>query len=55
METGYSKGELDEMINFKFKDPVDGYIELDMEVPQQRPCTGWTLATHKRPLRVLEV
>ena len=24
METGHSKGELDEMINFKFQDPVNG-------------------------------
>ena len=40
------------MITFQFKDPVNGYIELDMNVPQERSFEGWTLEPHKKPLRV---
>ena len=41
------------MIRFQFIDPVNGYIELDMNIPQERSVKGWTLVPHKRPLRVI--
>ena len=41
------------MIRFQFKDPVNGYIELDMNIPQERSVKGWTLVPHRRPLRVI--
>ena len=41
------------MIRFHFKDPIDGYIELDMNIPQERSVKGWTLVPHKKPLRVM--
>ena len=40
------------MIRFQFKDPVDGYIELDMNIPQERSVKGWTLLPHVKPLMV---
>ena len=40
------------MITFQFKDPVNGYIELDTNVPQETSFEGWTLEPHKKPLRV---
>ena len=53
MEVKHSKAEQDEMIRFQFIDPVNGYIELDMNIPQERSVKGWTLVPHKRPLRVI--
>ena len=53
MEAQHSKDEKDEMIRFQFIDPVNGYIELDMNIPQERSVKGWTLVPHKRPLRVI--
>ena len=41
------------MIRFQFKDPVNGYIELDMNIPQERSVKGWTLVPHVKPLRVI--
>ena len=41
------------MIRFQFKDPINGYIELDMNIPQERSVKGWTLAPHVKPLRVI--
>ena len=41
------------MIRFQFLCPVNGYIELDMNIPQERSVKGWTLVPHKRPLRVI--
>ena len=53
MEVKHSKAEQDEMIRFQFIDPVNGYIELDMNIPQERSVKGWTLVPHKKPLRVI--
>ena len=53
MEVKHSKAEQDEMIRFQFIDPVNGYIELDMNIPQERSVKGWTLVPHKRPLKVI--
>ena len=41
------------MIRFQFKDPSNGYIELDMNIPQERSVKGWTLAPHVKPLKVI--
>ena len=41
------------MIRFQFKDPINGYIELDMNIPQERSVKGWTLVPHVKPLRVI--
>ena len=40
------------MIRFQFRDSVDGYIELAMNIPQERSFKGWTLVPHTKPLRV---
>ena len=40
------------MIQFQFKDPVNGYIELDVNEPQERSFEGWTLEPYKKPMRV---
>ena len=53
METKHSKAEQDEIIRFQFVDPVNGCIELDMNMMQERSFKGWTLVPHKRPLRVI--
>ena len=47
--------ERGEMITFQFKDPVNGFIELDMNIPQERSFKGWTLVPYKRPLRVMSI
>ena len=43
------------MIRFQFKDPINGYIELDMNIPQERSVKGWTLVPHVKPLRVITI
>ena len=46
------KTERDEMITFSFLDPVDGFIELTMDVPQKYSNNGWMIIPHKEPFRV---
>ena len=40
------------MITFSFLDPVDGFIELTMDVPQKYSNKGWMIIPHKETFRV---
>ena len=40
------------MIRFQFKDAVNEYIELDMNIQQERSVKGWTLVPHVKPPKV---
>ena len=52
MTNNQSKYEEGERIPFHFRDPIDGYVELDL-IPSQDMCSkGWTLKSDKAPLRV---
>ena len=52
MRTEHPSDEKDETVWFTFNDSANGYIELNLNMPQERPYTGWTIAPHKQPLRV---
>ena len=52
MRTEHPNDEKDETVWFTFNDSANGYIELNLNMLQERPYTGWTIAPHKQPLRV---
>ena len=50
--TEHLNDERDETIRFCFKDGSKGFIELNLHKTQEKSYTGWTVKSHRKPVRV---
>ena len=52
MQAEHSNVEMGPMMTFRFQDPINGYIELNMTEQQEKSFIGWSLDPQTIPLRV---